>query len=99
MPVLGIGTFRLSDEEAEESVYWALERGYSLIDTAAAYGNEEGVGRGVARAIEDGLVTREAVFITTKLWPDNYNMVGIDAALERLGVDYRVSCDGRDRAE
>ena len=74
MPVLGIGTFRLSDEEAENSVYWALRDGYRLIDTARIYGNEEGVGRGIRRAIEEGLVTREEIFVTTKLWTSDYDL-------------------------
>ena len=51
MPVLGIGCFTLSNDEAENSVYWALRDGYRLIDTARIYGNEEGVGRGIQRAI------------------------------------------------
>ncbi len=88
MPIIGIGTFTLSNEQAEDSVYWALGDGYHLIDTAAAYGNEEGVGRGIKRAIDDGIVKREDIFVTTKLWFDNYTMVGIDKALERLGLDY-----------
>ena len=47
MPVLGIGTYALSDSQAENSVYWALRDGYRLIDTARIYGNETGVGRGI----------------------------------------------------
>ncbi len=90
MPILGIGTFHLSDSEAENSVYWALRDGYRLIDTAAIYGNEEGVGRGIQRAIADGYVTREEVFVTTKLWTDDYDQAdeAVDASLERLGLDY-----------
>ena len=52
MPILGIGTFALSDSEAEESVYWALRDGCRLIDTARIYGDEAGVGRGIRCAIE-----------------------------------------------
>lgn len=90
MPVLGIGTFRLSNEEAENSVYWALRDGYRLIDTARIYGNEEGVGRGIRRAIEEGLVTREEIFVTTKLWTSDYDDAdtAINGSLERLGLDY-----------
>jgi diketogulonate reductase-like aldo/keto reductase len=86
MPVLGLGTYRLSDEETENSVYHALISGYSLIDTAAAYRNEEAVGRGIKRAG----VPREDVFITTKLWPADYGNAAkaIDDALERLDVEY-----------
>lgn len=86
MPVLGLGTYRLTDEETENSVYHALTSGYKLIDTAAAYGNEEAVGRGIKKSG----VAREDVFITTKLWPNDYAnaAAAIDAALERLDVEY-----------
>ena len=59
MPILGIGTFQLSNSQAENSVYWALKAGMRLIDTARIYGNEEGVGRGIRRAIKDGICKRE----------------------------------------
>ena len=51
MPILGIGTYNLSSTQAENSVYWALKAGFRLIDTARIYGNEDGVGRGIRRAI------------------------------------------------
>jgi len=88
MPVFGIGTYILTVPQAENSVYHALNDGYRLVDTAAAYNNEEGVGKGIARAIDEGIVKREDIFVTTKLWPSAYNMGGVDAALERLGLDY-----------
>ncbi len=90
MPILGIGTYRLSQDEAENSVYWALRDGYRLIDTARIYGNEEGVGRGIRRAIDDGYVTREEIFVTTKMWTSDYNdgAEAIERSLERLGLDY-----------
>ena len=90
MPILGIGCFRLSQEEAENSVYWALRDGYRLIDTARIYGNEAGVGRGIQRAIDEGFVTREEIFVTTKMWTDDYDdgAAAVDASLDRLGLDY-----------
>lgn len=90
MPILGIGTFTLSNEEAENSVYWALRDGFRLIDTARIYGNEEGVGRGIQRAIDEGICTREEIFVTTKMWTSDYSNGenAIDASLERLGLDY-----------
>lgn len=90
MPILGIGCFRLSSEEAENSVYWALKDGYRLIDTARIYGNEDGVGRGIQRAIDEGFVTREEIFVTTKMWTSDYDdgPAAIDASLQRLGLDY-----------
>lgn len=90
MPVLGIGTYRLSQDEAENSVYWVLRDGYRLIDTACIYSNEEGVGRGIRRAIDDGYLTREEIFVTTKMWTSDYNdgAEAIERSLERLGLDY-----------
>lgn len=90
MPMLGLGTYALSDSEAENSVYWALKAGFRLIDTAKIYGNEAAVGRGLKRAVNEGIVTREEVFITTKMWTSDYHDgdAAIDASLERLGVDY-----------
>ena len=88
MPITGIGTYALSPDEAAESVYWCIECGGRLIDTAAAYNNEEGVGRGIAQAISDGLCSREDLFVTTKLWQDGYSEQGVDGALGRLGLDY-----------
>lgn len=84
-PVIGIGTFMLSPKDAENSVREALKMGYSLVDTANAYVNERAVGRGIK---ESGL-KREDVFISTKLWPSEFeNENAVDETLERLGVDY-----------
>ena len=86
MPILGLGTYRLTPAQAEESVYHALTDGYRLIDTANGYMNERAVGRGIQRS---GL-PREEIFITTKLWPSDYEDVerAIDDTLARLNVDY-----------
>jgi len=86
MPVLGLGTFTLQPAQAEESVYHALLDGYRLIDTANAYMNERAVGRGIKKSG----VPREEVFITTKLWPSDYEDAGraIDDTLARLDVEY-----------
>ena len=84
-PVVGIGTFMLSPADAQNSVREALKMGYSLVDTANAYVNERAVGRGIR---ESGL-PREQVFLSTKLWPSEYeNPNAVDETLERLGVDY-----------
>ncbi|MBQ6519769.1 MAG: aldo/keto reductase [Anaerolineaceae bacterium] len=90
MPVLGIGCFALSDQQAENSVYWALRDGYRLIDTARIYGNEPGVGRAIRRAIDEGFVTREEIFVTTKMWTSDFGNgdAAVDASLQRLGLDY-----------
>ena len=90
MPMLGLGMFSLSDSQAENSTYWALKAGFRLIDTARIYGNEAAVGRGLRRAIDEGIVTREEVFITTKMWTSDFSNgdAAIDTSLQRLGMDY-----------
>jgi 2,5-diketo-D-gluconate reductase A len=88
MPVLGLGVAELSDDEAERAVSAALEVGCRLIDTAAAYGNEAGVGRAIAASG----IPRAELFVTTKLaTPDhgfNRAPVACTESLERLGLDY-----------
>ena len=84
-PVVGIGRFMLSPRDAENSVREALKMGYRLIDTANAYVNERAVGRGM----RDSGIAREEIFLSTKLWPSEYeNPNAVDETLERLGVDY-----------
>ena len=86
MPILGLGTYLLTPEQTENSVYHALTYGYRLIDTANAYMNERAVGRGIQRSG----VPREEIFVTTKLWPPDYvdTERAIDETLARLGLDY-----------
>lgn len=88
MPVLGLGVAELSDSETEQSVLAALAAGYRLIDTAAAYGNEEAVGR----AIKASGVPREDIFVTTKLAAADLGFQSsqdaLKASLGRLGLDY-----------
>lgn len=89
VPVLGIGTFMISPEDAEKSVYAALKGGYRMIDTANAYMNEEAVGKALARAIRDGIVKREEVFVSTKIWPTVYeDEAAVEKTLKRLGLEY-----------
>ena len=90
MPIIGLGTWTQDDDTAENSAYEALKDGYRLIDTAQYYGNETGVGKGIQRAINEGIVTRDEVFVTTKVMPSNYDRAysSIDDSLERLGLDY-----------
>ena len=88
-PLLGIGTFMISPEDTVNSVYSAIKLGYRLIDTANAYMNEEAVGQGVKRAIDEGLVKREDLFISTKLWPTLYeNDAAVENTLKRLDMEY-----------
>ena len=89
MPRLGLGTYRSADgEEVEHEVAVALALGYRGIDTASLYGNEAGIGRAVAASG----VSREKVFIATKVWNDEQGYAGtlgaFERSLERLGVGY-----------
>ena len=90
MPIIGTGTWTLSDEEAENSTYHALKSGMRLIDTARYYQNETGMGKGLARAIDEGIVTRDEVFITSKIYGGDHDRAVevIDEAMSDLGVDY-----------
>lgn len=85
MPMLGAGTFLMSPDEAEASVYSALTGGISPVDTANAYLNEKAVGRAMARS---GL-RREDIFLETKLWPSFYEQPdAVEKTLQRLNTDY-----------
>lgn len=88
MPVLGLGVADLSDDEAERAVSAALEIGCRLVDTAAVYGNEAGVGRAIAASG----IPRAELFVTTKLATEDHGFIkaqgACSASLERLGLDY-----------
>lgn len=89
MPLLGFGVYQIPDaEECEKSVYEALQAGYRLIDTAAAYVNEEAVGKAIKRSG----VPREELFITTKLWIQDAGYENarkaFEKSLQRLQLDY-----------
>jgi len=88
IPVIGLGVAELSDSETEQAVSTALEAGYRLIDTAAAYGNEAAVGRAIAASG----VPRDELYITTKLATEDQGFQAsqdaLKASIERLGLDY-----------
>ena len=89
MPAIGYGVYQITDQElCEECVVQAIQSGYRLIDTAAAYENEEAVGRAIKRCG----VAREELFITTKLWvtDTSYEKVkeAFNRSLNKLGLDY-----------
>lgn len=86
MPIMGLGTYSLSDEECYNSITALLEAGGRLIDTAHAYGNEAAVGR----AVRDSDIPREEIFVITKLYPDQFDdpETAIDLALETLDIEY-----------
>lgn len=88
MPLLGFGVYQIPEDVCEECVAQALSAGYRLIDTAAAYGNEEAVGRAIKRSG----IAREELFVTTKLWLQDASYEGAKRAFERslgrLQLDY-----------
>ena len=88
MPVLGYGVFQVPPQEAERCVADALSVGYRLIDTAQAYANEEGVGAAIAKSG----ITREEIFLVTKVWVSNSGeekaAASIDESLRKLRTDY-----------
>ena len=89
MPILGFGVFQVPDPaECERAVTDALQAGYRLIDTASAYLNEEAVGRAIAASG----IPRDEIFVTTKLWIQDYGddatLRAFDKSLQRLGLDY-----------
>ncbi|XP_013184189.2 aldo-keto reductase AKR2E4 [Amyelois transitella] len=97
MPIVALGTGRGTAqnkpvEEVRDAVFWAIEAGYRHIDTAVLYNDEVQVGQGVAEAIKKGIVTREQMFITTKLPNDRHPrdqvVTTLKESLGRLGMDY-----------
>src|SRR5687768_11096094 len=88
MPILGFGVFQIPAEDTEQAVTDALAAGYRHIDTAAAYGNEEAVGRAVAASG----IAREDIFVTTKVWAqdagEEATRNAVDTSLRNLGLDY-----------
>ncbi|KAG0165222.1 NAD(P)H-dependent D-xylose reductase (XR) [Apophysomyces sp. BC1034] len=92
LPKVGYGLWKIPNEEAEEAVYNAIKAGYRLLDGAAVYGNEVEVGRGIKKAIQEGVVKREDLFVVTKLWNNFHHKDRVrpafDRQLEQLGLDY-----------
>ncbi|MDN8600238.1 MULTISPECIES: 2,5-didehydrogluconate reductase DkgA [Citrobacter] len=86
MPQLGLGVWKASNEEVISAIHKALEVGYRSIDTAAAYQNEEGVGK----ALKNAGIAREELFITTKLWNDDQKRPyeALQESLDKLQLDY-----------
>jgi methylglyoxal/glyoxal reductase len=88
IPMLGFGTWELEGNLAYKPVKWALEEGYRLIDTATAYNNEEFVGK----AIAESELSREDLFITTKVWNSDHGydntLKAFDISLNKLGLEY-----------
>ncbi|MEX3504728.1 aldo/keto reductase [Corynebacterium sp. LK2510] len=90
LPLLGLGTYKLTGEEVGPVVRTAIELGYRHIDTASLYGNEAEVGKAINDAITAGDVTREELVVTTKLWNDDQHRAGeaFQESLQRLGLEF-----------
>ena len=91
IPGIGLGTSGMTGIEAEDAVFYAINNGYRLIDTASIYDNEEDVGKGINRAINAG-ISRDEIFVTTKIWKTDMGfdkaIQAFDASLERLNQQY-----------
>lgn len=90
LPILGLGTWKSKPGEVRQAVYWAIEAGYRHIDCAATYQNEREVGQGIADAMAAGLVKRQELFITSKLWNDSHRHEDVKPALEKTLNDLRL---------
>ena len=90
MPILGLGTYALDHDACVSSVMALLESGGRLIDTAYMYGNEEAVGEGVRRGMEEYGIPREDIFVITKIYPNQFSdpEAAIDMALQKLNIGY-----------
>lgn len=93
MPMMGLGTFgsdKYSAEQVSEAVYGSIKAGYRLIDCAAVYQNEDQIGGVINRVLQEGIVTREELFITSKVWNDRHEDVinSCKKSLRELQLDY-----------
>ncbi|MFD1173155.1 aldo/keto reductase [Oceanobacillus picturae] len=93
MPWLGLGVFKVEEgPELVQAVKAAIKNGYRLIDTAAIYGNEAGVGQGIQEGLQETAISREELFITSKVWNDGLSydetISAFHESLEKLGLDY-----------
>ena len=90
IPPIGFGLWKIPKELCAERVYQAIKAGYRHFDSASDYGNEREVGEGLKRALEDGLCTREELWITSKLWNTYHAKEHVQSAIERSLTDLQL---------
>lgn len=92
MPAVGLGLWKIDADTVGDAVHQAIKLGYRHLDSAADYGNEKQVGEGIARALADGLCSREELWVTSKLWNTYHRREHVEAACRKsmadLGLDY-----------
>jgi diketogulonate reductase-like aldo/keto reductase len=92
MPQVGLGCWKIPNDVCADIVYNAIKVGYRCIDEAADYGNEKEAGQGIKRALDEGIVKREDLFVTSKLWQTFHKKEHVKMAckktLEDLGLEY-----------
>ncbi|KAH7321383.1 NADPH-dependent D-xylose reductase [Stachybotrys elegans] len=90
MPQVGFGLWKVANDTCAETVYQAVKAGYRLFDGACDYGNEKECGEGIARAIKDGLVKREELFIVSKLWQTFHDVDKVEPITRRQLADWQI---------
>jgi len=90
LPIIGLGTWKSEPGQVRKAVFWAIEAGYRHIDCAAIYQNEREVGQGIADALARGLVKREDLFVTSKLWNSCHRFEDVPVAIEKTLSDLRL---------
>ena len=90
MPVMGLGTWKAAPGEVYQAVRWAIKIGYTHIDCAEIYGNQDEIGQAVADAVNEGDIRREELFVTSKLWNDSHAPEDVLPALEKTLQDLKL---------